>query len=377
MIVGYVKKENIPVKLLDKLKYYLGFIKIEQIGQSYVIKIPIKQKELMYIKENNYFKEDTEKEEIKNKRIEKKIKKIIDKLIKYTEKYRINNLVFSDILSSQKNNLETKCFESWCREILKDKGYIKEENNIYNKNIHILNGRKIIEYMQYEILEYILQIQNKKISSEDIYFLIKKDSKLDLEFLNRFVENAKTVNIVTNDINRFKEIQETLYEKENILIGVSNNKNKALKRAKYIFNINMNLRELEKLKINRDAILIHIRENIKYCKNSFNGINISNINLKIPDEYLEEFERIYQEKVNEFNLLKMYEVILMQKIYQKKQSSLISSETNIYQMNYQMASEIIKNDEVKIIGVIGNCGEISKEELIKQCTKVMKTYKIS
>ena len=55
---------------------------------------------------------------------------------------------------------------------------------------------------------------------------------LNLQFLSKFIENCKTVNIVTNDIARFKEVQERIYENENILIGISNNKSKALKRAR-------------------------------------------------------------------------------------------------------------------------------------------------
>lgn len=364
MIVGYIKQENNPVNLLDKLKYYLGFIKIEQIGQSYVIGIPIKQNELIYIKEYmKYFNE--KKKERKIKKLERKLKRITQNIIKYIEKYQINILVFSNVLSCYERISNVNCFEMYLKEQLKARGYIKEESNIYHKDITFLNGKILMQYMQYEILKYILQIQNKNVSQEDIYFLIKKDSKLDLDFLNSFIENAKTVNIVTNDIERFKNIQEKLYEKENILIGVSNNKNKALKRAKYIFNINLNQKEIEKFKINREAILIHIKEYVKHCKNSFEGININKIELHIPDEYIEEFEQINNEECQEFELLKMYEVMLLQRIYQRKQNDLIFPENNVYKMNYQIAKDIIKNDEVKIIGLIGNNGKIEATEFLK------------
>ena len=65
---------------------------------------------------------------------------------------------------------------------------------------------------------------------EDIYIVFKREQGLDLNFLKRFIENFKTANIVTNDIERLKNVQDNLLENDGILIAVSNNKKKALKQ---------------------------------------------------------------------------------------------------------------------------------------------------
>ena len=84
--------------------------------------------------------------------------------------------------------------------------------------------------------EHVLNKQKKNMKQEEIYIIFKKCSNLDLNFLKRFIEGFRIVNIVTNDLERLKNVQDNLLENDGILISVSNNKRKALKRAKYIFN---------------------------------------------------------------------------------------------------------------------------------------------
>ena len=177
----------------------------------------------------------------------------------------------------------------------------------------------------------------------------------------QFVENCKIVNIVTNDMERFKEIQNSLYKKENILIGVSNNKNKSLKRAKYIFNINMNKRDLEKFKINRDAIIVNFDNYVQYNSKTFDGINVNYFQISMPDEYIEKFENINE--CGEFDNVKLYEGILIKEIEMenKKVSMLSKSELS---KRKNMVQDIIHRDGIKIIGLIGNNGKIEEREIM-------------
>lgn len=221
-----------------------------------------------------------------------------------------------------------------------------------------------MEYMMFYIFEYITKIQKKKLSMQDVFFIIKKQSDLDLQFLTKFVESCKTVNIVTNDLERFRKIQDNLYRKENILISVSNNKNKALRKAKYVFNINMVKKEIEKYNIANDAIIINIRENVKYNKKSFNGVNINSLEINLPDEYLEQFKEL-EEQTDGFDKLKIYEVVLLKKIKQKQAEKVIECENNIENMYFEIADDIIKKDEIAITSLIGNNGKIRYEEFAR------------
>ena len=301
--IGYIKKADIPVKIIERVKQFLGIIKKEQYDVGTVYKIP---------------------RNIKEKKQEKFIQKFINEL----KKVKIDTVVFSE--------------------------------EIINKGI--LNGKRLMQYMNFDIFEYILKIQKEPMNKQDVFFMIKKDNNMDLQFLEPYIENCKTVNIVTNDMERFKKVQDNLYEKEDILISVSNNKNKALKKAKYIFNVNMNKSEMKKYKIDRNAIIINLKENVKIDDTSFEGININYFQISIPDDYIEKYEVFCKE--NEFDIVKIYESILLRKIQSQKAKSVMLSKTDLKKRK-NIEADIIKKDNVKITGLIGNNGRIDENEIIK------------
>lgn len=313
MIVGYIKKQNKPIDLIDKIKYFLKIVKVTQCNMGYVLEIPSKGS----------------------------TDKMINKVSKIIKKLEIDNIVFSN-------------------ELIYTEFSFRVIDNLDKETV--CDGRKLMIYMQYDILIYILNIQNIDISNADVYFLIKKDNDLNLQFLLKFIENCKTVNIVTNDIARFKEVQERIYENENILIGISNNKSKALKRARYILNINMDENDIKKYKINRDAIIINLKNMVYYNNPGFNGININYMQIFLPDEYIEQFECINNQ--NEFDLTRLYEVYLMQKLnIEKRKLNVLKCEKV-----ENIEEKIIKQDGVKITGLIGNNGRIGESEFVKIST---------
>lgn len=297
MIVGYIKIDNRESGILKKI---IG-IEIRKFDNNYVIAV-------------------TNENKISVKK----------RLIKYIEKLGIDTLVFS-------NELDGEFKKEICSMLGK-------------KRVEILNGKKLMEYMEFEIVKYILNKQQTNMKEEDIYIIFKKDESIDLNFLKIFIENFKTTNIVTNDIERLKNVQDNLLENDGILIAVSNNKKKALKRAKYIININLNKEELDKYTINRNSIIINIRENVKYDNPNFDGININYFNISCPDEYIEKFEQICNIE-NSFDLVKLYESILLC--------------SNIQKIEQEDVYERINKDDIRIIGLIGNNGLILDEELQK------------
>ena len=290
MTIGYIKEEIL------KNQFWRG-IEIRIFDNNYVIAVSNKKKDR---------------------------KKIKEKLARIIKKLGIDAVVFSKELEGDfKNDI--------CEMI----------------NIKVVNGKKLMEFMEYDIVKYVLDKQNADTKKEDIYIVFKRDSNLNLDFLKRFLENFRLVNIVTNDVDKLKNIQDNLLDNEGILISVSNNKRKALKRAKYILNINLTKEELEKYRINREAIIVNIGENVKYDEPCFDGVNINYFKISCPDEYLERFEQVG----SQFNLAQMYESILLQDRVDKTKLEAVYSR--------------IKEDNIKIVELIGNNGPISDQELQK------------
>lgn len=277
---------------------------------------------------------------------EKKMDKILRNLLKQIRKAKVDTVVFSE-----------ECIRSTL--------YFKMEAFLNENGSNILTGKRLMHYMNYEILEYILTVQKTTMKQEEVFFLIKKDDSLNLQFLSRFIENCKMVNIVTNDIERFKRVQDNLYQKENILISVSNNKSKSLKRARYILNVNMEKKDIEKFKINRDAIIINFKTSIQYDNPVFDGININYFQIRMPDEYIEQLEQINE--WDDFDTTRLYEAILLRKIEIIKKKTILSKGELAKHKN--MVASIINDDDIHITGLIGNNGRIDETEFIQNYQK--------
>mgnify|MGYP005791239393 CR=1 FL=1 len=283
MCIGYIKKENLNKKIFRK-------IDIRKYNENYIFAVY----------------------DIEKTKFQKRI-------ARYIKKLNIDTLVFS-------KELDGEYKEKICK--------------ILSQDVNVLNGKQLMDFMKFQIVKYVLNKQNKDTKEENIYIILKKDSKINLNFLQEFIENFKMTNVVTNDIERLKNIQENLLENDGVLISISNNKRKALKRAKYVLNINLNKDELSKYNMNRDAIIINVQEFVKYDNPNFDGINIKYFEIKCPDDSREKFEQIGEN----FDLVKLYESMLLLE-------------------NNQKISEKIKKDEVCVSGIIGNNGKILDEEL--------------
>ena len=338
MILGFIKYRIIKNIFIDRLKK----VDIQEFNNNYIINI-INDGKINY-------------------------EKIVKKVIKFIKQYKINTIVFA-------NEIEEGVKEFIIKQIEQEK-----------YGVDILNGKKLMKYMDFEIIDYILEKQKTNMENEEIYILFN-DKNLNFktnienlkEYLLKYIKNFKITNLISDDIRKLKKMQEEILDEENILISVSNNKKKALKRAKYMLNINLNQTQLEKYSINREVVIINLEETIYYENPSFDGININSIELKIPDEYLEYFEIIE----NEFNKMVLYEAI-MKKYIENIKTNPINMLNTINKKTKNRLEYIIKQklqeDNVKIDYLIGNKGPIHEDELKRlvknQTNELDKTKKI-
>lgn len=240
------------------------------------------------------------------------------------------------------SNLNRRCVEKLRKLIKKDnikQVACEEEIQQYVDKKILIDEKDIIKYLILEILEYIFEIQGKKMEQEDIYFLINKDEDIYLENIKTLSEKFKTTNIITEELSKFQKIVENIFEEETT-IYLSNNKRKSLRRAKYIVNFDYGIGEIEKYNINRTAILINIEQKVKIESMAFEGISINNVNIQIPDELIEHFGRM-MEKINK-------NILYMSLVNQKQELARIKDR--------------IKEDNIHILNLIGDKGIISQEE---------------
>ena len=156
---------------------------------------------------------------------------------------------------------------------------------------------------------------------------------------------------------KFKKLEEKLYNEYGIAIQFSNSYKKSLVKSKIIINIDYNKIEINEYEIFEEAIIINIsEEDINIKSKLFNGIVINSCDIKFIKEKRDKFKKL--NIYNKYNSIILYH-------------STINKEKNIDKI-FQKLDE----DKVTILNLIGNNGNINKNEfknIIKRLDKKLKT----
>lgn len=284
---------------------------------DFVKRIVIKIKKIFNIIE---FNEDNGKTTItlplfkSNKIRNKKIIKIAKRINKKLYDNNIENVVLSNYLEGN--------------EILKQK--------LYCQNINILDGRYLFYLLIPEIIEYILKRQKVKLQNGEVTLLINDFTQNNAKIITYIAQNVKRVNIVTNHSNKFKKIEDYLYNELGVILNITNNKNKSLSNANLIINIDFPEEIINKYEINSNAIIVNIFNEIKIRAKKFNGININYYKACIPKEY----------QIDGFQNNLVYE-------------------SSIYKYSYENARKDIIANKIRIKKLVGINGDISENEFCK------------
>lgn len=149
-------------------------------------------------------------------------------------------------------------------------------------------------------------------------------------------QKVKRLNIITNHIEKFKKIQNSLYNEFGIVLNISNNKKTSLLKAEVIINIDFPQELINQYNIYDKAIIINILEKISIYKKKFNGVNVNYFRIFMPEKY----------GTSEFDNEIIYESI----IYEYNQLSDIKNR--------------IIEDKIKIKKLIGNNGPVQESEIV-------------
>ena len=245
----------------------------------------------------------------KNKMKEKKVKK----LVKQMQKYKIKTAILSENLY----NIETL------------------KNEIYSVNINILDGKYLFKLLIGEIIKYICKKTNTSVEKMEISFLTNDVNNINKEIIISLAEKVKTLNIITNHIEEFRNIEDYLYNEKGIIIKISNNYKTALQKTNIIINMDFPEDTINKYSIPIKCIIVNINGGIKIKTKKFNGININSYNIIIPPKY----------KIEGYNDKFVYE-------------------SNLLGKEYKIARKQILEDKIKIKNLIGEKGIISNREFL-------------
>ena len=210
-------------------------------------------------------------------------------------------------------------------------------------NINYFNGNLIKKILIFKVLDYINNLQNKELNKRNITILVNEDNNINKYIIKNIALNSKTTKIVSKKINKFKSLEEELYNEYGVAIQFSNSNKKSLSKSEIIINLDFDEVEVNEYDINNNAIIINTKNSLKVKSKLFNGIVINSYEIK--------FIQKLKNKFNKNNFLNRYDnLILYESIIDWKNAN----DKNII--------EKIEEDNIKIINLIGNNGIINKKE---------------
>lgn len=226
-----------------------------------------------------------------NKRSNKrKIEKVFEKLSKYLYNNNIRNVVLEEELMQNQ----------------------QAKNILYNNNINILDGTMLSKYLVYNVVQKIYEYKNSKIEAGEITILANDNDDITIQTITRLAQNIKRLNIITNNIKKFRKIVDYLYKDLGILIKLSNNLKTNLKSTDIIVNIDFPEEIINKLDIPNNAIILNAPKNININSKRFAGINIKSWEIEIPSKYkMDKFDEkiIYEASLYKRPAIKIFEQI--------------------------------------------------------------------
>lgn len=213
---------------------------------------------------------------------EKNIKKVINKLVKS----KIENVVLS-------------------KELIKNKEFV---NAINASGINIFDGKWLEKYLSIQILDYIVTKKEVQKEQTEIAITVNQITDLSIEIIKVLAKQYKRVTVVTNHLDKLRKIEKEIYDKEGILIIISNNHKKSLLKPQFILNMDFNKEVLNKYRINENAIIVNLEGDMKITEKRFNGINVNDYEIDVGRD-----ECIWRENMQIFRTKDLLEASLYMK----------------------------------------------------------------
>lgn len=270
-------------------------------------------------------------------RYEKSYTKWLDRLL---FRYNIVDIgQYRHLIKINKEIINEKVYDKIIKVTKSDK-ILFSNNVVSNQYNNFFSGKILMKYMIIDIIKNIKKIIGKDFIQEDLY--IAFEGEVDYNILYDLSREFKSVNIITDKIKKTKRIESKL-EKDDIVYSISNNKRKALKKAKIIINMDYSSNFFEEFNINRNCIIVNLSTQNLSMKNSFHGSIIEGIDVDYinNNEYLSPIE---------YNKNKLYESYI---IYNK----------------YIDVKFKLEQDKCIIKSLLGSSTQLSSQELKNNFTK--------
>lgn len=217
-----------------------------------------------------------------------------------------DNIKIDEIFAQKTKNILDKTASNkiiLSKNVHKKNGYI---NYLYSYNYDIVDGKWLFKILMYDVLEYIIMKKNLDKEETQVSIMVNDITEKDLYNIKKIITNFKKVNIITNHLEKFKNLEEK-YKDIGIVINVGNNKRKGILKSKIILNLDFPSELVNKYNIYDEAIIVNFQNNVKIKKKRYNGICINDYEIDVKncnDFNFLDFENYYKKELYEGILYK-------------------------------------------------------------------------
>lgn len=246
-----------------------------------------------------------------------------------------NNKIEKTVKKMKKRKIEQVVLS---KKLKQNEEFAKKLNNY---DIIIFDGKWLMQYMLPQIISYL---EHKKIiSNPDEITILANDLTNEVrQNIESFSDTYKKIRIVTNHLEKFRRIERKLYDDKGISIILTNNKRKALSKAKIIINFDFVQELINQYNICEEAIIINLDSTIKINKKRFCGLIITDYEVEFQKDSEEDEIKMLEIK----DIIKKKEIfslkeILEERIYSKVQNSLNNN-------TFEIVENIIKRYNIRV-----------------------------
>lgn len=157
--------------------------------------------------------------------------------------------------------------------------------NILDSNeISVVDGRWLMKYLIFDIVNYIIKQKNAKAEEMEIAILVNYIDEADIENIKVLANKFKRTRIVTNHAEKLQRLEDELLQSKGIMLIFSNNKKKSLNNSDIIVNMDFVQDVLNTYNIKNDAVIVNLEGSMRINKKRFNGMIVNDYDLQYSDD---------------------------------------------------------------------------------------------
>lgn len=144
--------------------------------------------------------------------------------------------------------------------------------------------------MLFDILENVGALKEKTLPKSSVAIFIKQNEEVLNTQIVDIARKVKNLKIVTNDIKKFWNLEESLYIEYGIALQITNNKSKALTNVDVVINYDFTEEEINEYLGFKTCDVINIKHRVKIADKSFEGNIFNDYDLEYSKELLDGFK---------------------------------------------------------------------------------------